>query len=114
MAEKISYYFDEHMSRKVAEQLEKRSCTVIMAVDEGMVQKDDLTEHLTFATKNGLVMVTCDRPFASRAMSKTDHAGLICWTGILDDFGGQTRLLSEFAERHNPEEVKGQVFWIKP
>lgn len=114
MAEKISYYFDEHMSRKVAEQLQARGFTVVMAVDEGMVQKDDLTEHLAFATERSLVMVTCDRPFANRAMSKTDHAGLICWTGIFDDFGGQTRLLSEFAERYTIEEVKGQVFWIKP
>lgn len=56
MAEKISYYFDEHMSRKVAEQLETRGCKVVMAADEGMVQKDDLTEHLTFVYSSQVII----------------------------------------------------------
>ena len=110
----IGFYFDEHVPRRVATQLIERDITVVMAVDVGMVEKDDLTEHLTYATEHGLVMVTFDRPFAGRAMALTDHTGLVCWTGILDDFGGQVRVLSEFAEGNEPEEVAGQVFWLKP
>jgi Domain of unknown function (DUF5615) len=71
MAATLSFYFDEHMSRKVASQLEAFGYTVVMAVDEDMVGKDDLDEHLRFASERGLVMVTCDRPFAGRAMSQT-------------------------------------------
>lgn len=113
MVDKISFYFDEHMSRKVASQLAARGYTVVMAVDVGMVEKDDLSEHLQYATEQNLVMVTCDRPFAGRAMGQTNHAGLICWTGILDDFGGQVKLLQEFAEQNTSENVRSQVFWIK-
>jgi len=113
MGEKISFYFDEHLSRKVAAGLEARGYQVIMAVDVNMVDKDDLTEHLRYATENTMVMVTCDRPFAGRAASQSDHSGLICWTGVLDDFGGQVRILNEFAEQHTLQEVQGQVYWLK-
>jgi Domain of unknown function (DUF5615) len=110
---KISFYFDEMMPRKVANQLIERGYKVLMAVDAGMVKKDDLAEHLKFATEQGYMMVTFDRPFSTRAMALSDHAGVICWTGVQDDFGGQVLLFGEFADHHESEEVAGRVFWIK-
>lgn len=110
---KISYYFDEMMPRKVANQLKEGGYSVVMAVDVGMVKKDDLTEHLAYATAYSLMMVTFDRPFSTRAMERTDHAGLVCWTGIQNDFGGQVLRLVEFADEHTLEEVAGKVFWVK-
>lgn len=41
MATKIKFYFDEHMPRAVEKGLVERGYEVIMAVDVGMIQKDD-------------------------------------------------------------------------
>ena len=84
-----------------------------MAVDVGMVGKDDDTEHLRYATEHGLVLVTRDLPFAGRTAKRADHAGLVCWTGADDDFGGMIRVLEKFASEHAPDEVAGLVFWLK-
>jgi predicted nuclease of predicted toxin-antitoxin system len=108
----ISFYLDEMVSRKVAEQLIRHGHNAIMAVDVGMIEKDDLDEHLPLATSQGRVLVTFDRPFAGRASQKTDHAGLVCLTCGTDDIGAIIRALTEFAERYTPEEVAGIVFWL--
>jgi predicted nuclease of predicted toxin-antitoxin system len=113
MAAKISFYFDEHMPHPVANSLEQQDITVIMAIDVNMRGKDDDTEHLPFATQQGAILFTRDKPFAGRVAKHTDHAGLICWTGGQNDFSGMIRALSGFAEKHSPEEVAGRVFWLK-
>ena len=84
-----------------------------MATDAGMAGKSDLTEHLIFATGQGAVLVTCDRPFAGRAAQRSDHAGVICWTGILNDIGGMVTTLTEFGETYSHEQAAGRVFWLK-
>ncbi|MCC6893400.1 MAG: DUF5615 family PIN-like protein [Anaerolineae bacterium] len=56
----ISFYFDEMMSRKAAEQLFQRGYQVVMAQDMAMQEKSD-PEHLQYATENNLVLVTFDR-----------------------------------------------------
>jgi hypothetical protein len=114
MTQPIKFYFDEHMPRAVEAGLVQRGHTVIMAVDVEMTGKDDDTEHLPYATEQGAVLVTRDKPFAGRTEKHSDHAGLICWTGKDDDFGGMIRQLAKFAEDHTAEDVIGQVFWIKP
>lgn len=111
---KITFYFDEMVRRSVARELMNQGYSVVMAVDVMMEDKDDDTEHLPYATEHGMVMVRLDRPFAGRTMSRTDHAGLICWTIPLQDTGAMVRVLSTFADTHTPEAVAGQVFWLKP
>ncbi len=108
----ISFYFDEMMVRKAAEQLSQRGHTVVMANDVGMTEKDDDAEHLPYATANNLVVVTFDRPFAGRAMKRDNHTGLICLSGPQDNIGGIVQALSQFAEEHETEDVQGQVFWL--
>jgi hypothetical protein len=98
MAPKISFYFDEHMPRAVARGLAQFEIRVVMAVDVEMVSRDDDTEHL---------------PFAGRASKRSDHAGLVCWTGSGDDFGGMIRRLAQFVDQNSSEIVQGSVFWIK-
>ncbi|MCA0454701.1 MAG: DUF5615 family PIN-like protein [Chloroflexi bacterium] len=109
----VSFYFDEMMPRKVANQLIEQGVKVIMAVDIGMVGKDDLQDHLTYATENKLVLVTFDRPFSTRAMAQSNHCGLICWTGTQNDFGGQIDKLGEFANHYSLENALNNVFWMK-
>jgi hypothetical protein len=85
-----------------------------MAVDVDMVGKDDDTNHLPYASYRGLVMVTFDRSFAGRTMSRTDHKGLICLSEKLrDDIGSMIRILAHFAEQYTPKDVEGRVFWLK-
>jgi predicted nuclease of predicted toxin-antitoxin system len=100
------------MNRAVADGLIQRGYTVVMAVDVGMVAKDDDTEHLRYATENNLVMVTFDHPFAGRTMLRTDYSGLVCLTySIRENIGRTIEVLAEFAEIYDPEKDKGQVFW---
>ncbi len=110
----IGLYFDEHMRHKVANALRSQGHEVIMAIEVGMIDKDDDLEHLPYATERGLVIVTFDRPFAGRTMSRTDHSGLICLSEYFrNDIGGQIHVLSEFGSTHLPNEVVGNVFWLK-
>lgn len=91
----------------------ERGYSVVMAVDIGMVEKDDLDEHLAYATEHHLVLVTFDRPFSTKAMAKENHSRIICWTGKQNDFGGQVIRFAKFADQHTFESVTGKVFWIK-
>jgi predicted nuclease of predicted toxin-antitoxin system len=110
----IRFYFDEHMPRSVTRGLVSRGFHITMAVDVGMVGKDDDKEHLPYATENDLVLVTFDRPFAGRTMSRADHAGVICLSEkIRWNIGRMIHVLAEFSEQHTPDEVAGRVFWLK-
>lgn len=107
------FYFDEHMNRAVADGLRLRGYTVVMAVDVGMVSKDDDTEHLPYATERQFVMVTFDHPFAGRTMARSDYYGLVCLAfGIRENIGHMIEVLSEFAELFDPDRDKGHVFWL--
>ena len=106
----VSYYFDEMLSRKAAEQLAQRGYIIIIANDVDMTEQKD-EDHLAYATANACILVTFDRPFAGRAMELTDHAGLICLSGSQDNIGAIVRTLVEFADTHSLEEAAGLVFW---
>jgi predicted nuclease of predicted toxin-antitoxin system len=107
------YYFDEHMSRKVARGLIERGVMVVLAADVGMEDKDDDSEHLPFATSQALVMVTFDRPFAGRTMQRTDFLGLVCLNkSIMTDIGRQVEVLVEFAQLFDPEKDTAHVIWL--
>ena len=110
---KIEFYFDEMMPRAVAKALIERGIPVIMAVDVEMVEKDDINEHLTYAAKQKSVLVTRDKPFATKAMSMENHAGVICWTGGQNDVGGMVRRLNDFAQQYKSEPINNRVFWLK-
>jgi predicted nuclease of predicted toxin-antitoxin system len=110
----IGFYFDEHISRDAAEGLMRRGIEVVMAVDVDMTDKDDDTEHLPYATQNQLVMVTMDRPFAGRTVSRTDHNGLICLDNSMQlSVGRIVNALTKFTEEYTPEMCEGQVFWVR-
>lgn len=109
----MKFYFDEHIPRKVAERVRQSGHTVIMAVDVGMIAKDDDKDHLIYATKNACIVFTHDRAFAGRNQSNLNHAGLICWTGKDNDFGGMIAALITFAEVHTHDDAQGQIFWVR-
>lgn len=106
-------YFDEHISRIVADALTKNGHPATMAVDVGMEGKPD-EEHLAFATQKTAVMVTFDRPFAGRTQARGDFYGLFCLDSELqNDPGRAIELLTEYAELFSPGRDTAQVFWLK-
>ncbi len=108
------FYFDEHMRHTVANGLRSEGHEVVMAIEVGMVEKDDDLEHLPYANEHNLVMVTFDRPFAGRTMARTDHHGLVCLAeDFRNDIGGQIRALLKFSKDHTSEGIIGNVFWLK-
>jgi predicted nuclease of predicted toxin-antitoxin system len=108
----VSFYFDEHLPRSAAEQLVKKGYSVVISHDVGMTQKDDIAEHLQYATEHHLIVVTFDRGFAGLAAKRTDHHGLVCLSGMQNDVGYIVRTLIEFAELYDAEKDAGQVFWF--
>ncbi len=109
---KISFYFDEMMTRRLAKELIKLGYDVVMANDVGMTHKLD-EEHLVAATERGMLLLTMDRGFAGRSTKQSDHAGVLCWTRGDQNLGAMVRTFSEFAQQHSADEVAGQVYWIK-
>jgi predicted nuclease of predicted toxin-antitoxin system len=110
----VRFYFDEHMRRAVEKGLTRLGHEIVMAVDVGMEGKDDDTEHLPYAQSHNLVLVTFDRPFAGRTISRTDHSGLICLSeDMREDIGRTIRVLAEFADKYSSEDAVGQVFWLR-
>jgi predicted nuclease of predicted toxin-antitoxin system len=108
----IAFYFDEHLDRDIARLMVKNGYEVVMAVDVGMTARPD-EEHLDYATERNLVMVTFDHPFAGRTNTRTDFFGLLCLPNYMSqDIGGVAELLAEFAQLFDPEQDKGQVFWM--
>lgn len=84
-----------------------------MAIDVGMTGKVDDLEHLPYAAVREAIIFTRDKPFAGRAAKRSDHAGLICWTGEQQDIGGMIRALARFADSYSTDDIKGRVFWLK-
>ncbi|MBI4790771.1 MAG: DUF5615 family PIN-like protein [Chloroflexi bacterium] len=65
MADKIRFYFDEHLPRAVAQGLRQRGIDVVRAQVVGLRRADDL-EHLHFARRENRVIVTQDSDFLWR------------------------------------------------
>jgi predicted nuclease of predicted toxin-antitoxin system len=108
------FYFDEHINRNVARGLNQRGYHVIMAVDVGMIQKDDDTEHLPYAIENNLVLVTFDHPFAGRIqILNIDYPGMICLSHNIEaDMGQIIQELADFAELYDPMLDANKVHWL--
>ncbi len=109
---KISFYFDEMVSRALADAVTEKGFSVVLANDIGMTGKND-DEHLKTAAERGMVLFTLDQPFAGRTTKRSDHAGLVCWTRDNQPIGAMLQALVEFAKAHSPESTAGQVFWLK-
>jgi len=99
------------MPRAAAEQLNLHGCEAVMAHDEGLRGKSD-PEHLAYASEHQFILVTFDRKFAGLTSKSSDHAGLICISGVTDDIGYIVRTLIAFAETYTQEDAAGQVFWL--
>lgn len=76
----IKFYTDVHIAREAVTQLREKGVDIIHCGEVGLADADDLT-HLTHATEESRVMVSCDEGFERyhvqwQANGKA-HAGIV-------------------------------------
>ncbi|XWX02818.1 DUF5615 family PIN-like protein [Aggregatilineales bacterium SYSU G02658] len=106
------FYLDEHVSRSVAKGLQSRGITAVMAVDVNMTGRAD-EDHLAYATRLELVMVTFDHPFAGRTAQHTDFYALVCLSRSVQRTSHTiVAILTLFAGLFDPSTDTGSVYYL--
>jgi len=76
----LKFYFDTHIARQVAIQLQNNGVDVVRCEDVGLAKASD-TEHLEYAIKEGRVMVSVDADFlrlhAEYLTEGKHHTGIV-------------------------------------
>lgn len=75
MPAKIKFYTDEHVSRAVIAGLRRRGIDVLSTREASKLGAPDI-EHLTFARKEGRVIVTQDDDFLRLHAGGEEHTGI--------------------------------------
>ena len=77
------FYTDVHISREAVRQLKLKGVDIIHCSDAGLSDADDET-HLSYATRQGRVMISCDSDFeqinAQWQAADRSHAGIVHFT----------------------------------
>jgi predicted nuclease of predicted toxin-antitoxin system len=107
---KIKFYLDESVNVAVAAGLKRRGVYVITARDSGVLGLTDI-EQLTYATKNGFVIVTHDDDFLSIA-SRKNHAGIVYVHQQKYSIGDLIRHLKLLWDIVNAEEMKNHIEFL--
>ena len=105
----LRYYFDEHLSDVIAEQLRARGIDVLTAKDASRANRaipDD--DQLAFAYANGRVFVTKDRDYIVLAYSHIPNAGVILLQRELS-IGEYVEYLELAASCYEPEEMRDRL-----
>ena len=113
----IRLYADENVDDRIVRGLRQRGIDVMTAVGAGMMGKPD-SEQLSFATRNGLVLLTSDQDFLRLHLQwlregKT-HAGIIYYSQFHVSVGiciSGVKLIADFL---TPEEMRNHLEFISP
>lgn len=111
MNEQLRFHLDEHIPRAVAAALRRHNIDVTTTPEVGLRQADDLT-HLTFAQREGRVLVTHDADFLRYHAQGIEHAGIAyCKKGsrTVGQIIGMLRLMHEIL---TTEEMKNTVEYL--
>ncbi len=76
MAERVSYYFDEHVANSIAKGLRQRGVDVLTTGEAGMIGAPD-DQQLALATKEGRVLFTNDDDFLRLHTAGSKHSGVV-------------------------------------
>jgi len=80
MSERATFYTDAHIHYEVVRQLRAKGVDVLRCQDVKMDNAKD-HEHLSYATEQGRIMITCDRDFNDLhylwIAEGREHAGII-------------------------------------
>ena len=75
MSRRLRFHLDEHVPRSVAVALRRHGIDVTTTPEIGLRQADDLM-HLTFARREGRILVTHDADFLRHHSRDVEHAGI--------------------------------------
>jgi hypothetical protein len=109
----IRFYTDEHIHRAAVDQLHRRGVEIIHSADLDMLNQDD-DDHLTYATTNGYILVTCDDDFERldakwKAQGKT-HRGIVYFSmakGLCKDIG---KIVEELWFLHQAADYENDLY----
>jgi hypothetical protein len=76
VAERISFYMDEHVPKAVAQGLRRRGVDVLRAQEVDMTSADDL-RHLELASREHRVIFTQDADFLRLHNAGVAHCGIL-------------------------------------
>lgn len=96
MPEQMRFYFDTHIPKAVAVQLQRRGVEVTRCEDVGLAEIDD-AEHLEYASAHRLTLVSHDRDFwdlhAKWLSQDLQHCGIVLFSHQFQ--GNVGKLVSE-------------------
>jgi hypothetical protein len=75
VADRLRYYFDQHVPLAVARGLQRRGVDVLTAQEADRCGLAD-SEQLRLASADGRVLVTFDADFLTLVANNVDHAGI--------------------------------------
>ena len=113
----MKLYLDENLSPRLAEMLRARGLEVVSAYEVGNAELDDRAQ-LTYATREGRAIVTCDIPdftvlAADALAANTQHAGIILISSRFgtDEFAAIAKGIEAVVRRY-PEGIPGAVVYV--
>lgn len=111
MSQQLSYYFDEHVRRAIAEQLRLRAKDVLTTVEAGRAHQGlQDQDQLTYAASLGRVIVTEDSDFVVLSNRPIPHAGIVYFPVQLS-IGASIEYLELLARTTSPKEMRNQLVY---
>ena len=107
----LKIYTDEHIATAVVLGLRQRGVDAVSTPEAGNLSASD-EEQLVYARANERVILTQDYDFLISVSTDQDHPGIaFAQPGL--DIGGMVRAVSLLAKIFSPEEMIGQIEFLK-
>jgi predicted nuclease of predicted toxin-antitoxin system len=110
---KIKFHFDEHMDKATANGLRRRGIDVTTTFDVGLLEASD-PDQIEFATREGRVLVTCDRKIGVYVQGQSKHSGIVILRPGRNMIGPNVNLLSQLCRDSSAEEMVDEIRYLKP
>ncbi len=110
MAERIKFYMDEHVPRRVTEGLRRRGIDVLTAQEAGMLEVED-ERHLAIALGRGRVIVAQDDDFLHLHATGRQHTGIV-YAPQQTAIGAMGRGLMLIYDVLSPEDMASHVEFV--
>lgn len=104
----IRYHLDEHIDPAICDGLRARGIDVTTPQGRGLLGATD-EEQLSFAHKDGRVLVTRDQDFLRLHAAGVLHSGIVFWHSKRKSLGAVIRNLTVLWRTATAEELVGRV-----
>jgi len=111
VADRIRFYFDEHIPKAVMHGLRRRGIDVVRAQDVGLREAND-DGHMEFALREMRVLVTQDADFLQAYKHGRANAGIAYCDQGSRTIGEMIAALVLIYEVLTPEEMAGHVEYL--